>query len=577
MQLAFLTLMLWLSIAGVSSYKRNYEAKYTKANVPLWKQRACEKAQKYKANSHYVCDDKGDVKCLPGWQGDLCQVPMCRKGCDPMNGYCQRPGECRCRIGYTGELCDKCIPLPGCQHGDCTKPFECICRPGWDGLFCTEPTCRQGCHNTRGYCEAPGECRCRIGWAGRNCSDCSVLPGCQHGTCSKPLECQCLPGYTGLLCQTPICNADCHKQHGYCKKSGECRCKVGWTGANCDKCFPYPGCVNGDCEKPWECNCKPGWGGILCDEKLTYCKDHPNICENGGKCLSLTKEDGSYRCHCKQGYLGKNCEIIDEFLLTSTAAPRITPPPLISSEEEDDDEDTIEDLNDENEVLNITKEKEKNRDVINLKKNETMEGTKGTAEVNVTDIKKVEIFSLNMTLSDSGNGNETKVNITNNMEKVEIKPEIKNNVTLDKQVNNKTEVFVSLPTFNDISAADIIGTATASTQPPRMEESKKSTNKTRTEDSNIMIINKTKTTAATKPSTIANLSKIKLPTTSPTTLSPLSKLDDDQHLHTMPLKSSETKQKPEKEDDDDDEECNDDNDDECEYEDEEDEEDDDDD
>lgn len=53
-------------------------------------------------------------------------------------GYCQRPGECRCRIGYTGELCDKCIPLPGCQHGDCTKPFECLCRPGWDGLFCTE-------------------------------------------------------------------------------------------------------------------------------------------------------------------------------------------------------------------------------------------------------------------------------------------------------------------------------------------------------------------------------------------------------------------------------------------------------
>lgn len=47
---------------------------------------ACEKAQKYKANSHYVCDDKGDVKCLPGWQGDLCQVPMCRKSCDPMNG-----------------------------------------------------------------------------------------------------------------------------------------------------------------------------------------------------------------------------------------------------------------------------------------------------------------------------------------------------------------------------------------------------------------------------------------------------------------------------------------------------------
>ncbi|XP_037931168.1 delta-like protein 4 [Teleopsis dalmanni] len=310
------------------SFKRNYEAKYINSNIPEWKQRACEKPHKDKASTHYFCDTKGDVKCLPGWQGDLCQVPMCRRGCDPMNGYCQKPGECRCRIGYTGELCNKCIPLPGCQHGYCNKPFECICNTGWDGLFCTEPTCRQGCHSTRGYCEVPGECRCRIGWAGRNCSDCSVLPGCRFGTCSKPLECKCLPGYTGLLCSTALCADNCNKRHGYCLNPGECRCRVGWTGKNCDKCYPYPGCVNGDCDKPWECNCKTGWGGMLCDEKLTFCKDNPNICKNGGRCISTTHHDGSFQCHCKHGYLGKNCEITDEFLLTSTAEPRITPPTL---------------------------------------------------------------------------------------------------------------------------------------------------------------------------------------------------------------------------------------------------------
>ncbi|KAF7276390.1 hypothetical protein GWI33_010371, partial [Rhynchophorus ferrugineus] len=72
-------------------------------------------------------------------------------------------------------------------------------------------------------------------------------------------------------------------------------CKIGWWGKNCDKCFAYPGCVNGTCNKPWECNCKKGWGGMLCDEELTYCGDNPDACKNGGKCISLTRDDGSYR------------------------------------------------------------------------------------------------------------------------------------------------------------------------------------------------------------------------------------------------------------------------------------------
>lgn len=75
---------------------------------------------------------------IEGWQGDLCDVPMCRKGCDPMHGYCKKPGECRCNLGFYGDKCDRCIPLPGCQHGYCNVSFECICNKGWDGLFCTD-------------------------------------------------------------------------------------------------------------------------------------------------------------------------------------------------------------------------------------------------------------------------------------------------------------------------------------------------------------------------------------------------------------------------------------------------------
>lgn len=106
--------------------------------VPKWKKQACEIPSSQNEHSHYVCDDDGDVKCLPGWQGDLCDVPICRKGCDPQQGYCNRPGECRCKLGFYGERCDRCIPLPGCQNGGCTASFECVCNRGWDGLFCSE-------------------------------------------------------------------------------------------------------------------------------------------------------------------------------------------------------------------------------------------------------------------------------------------------------------------------------------------------------------------------------------------------------------------------------------------------------
>ncbi|GLH15475.1 Uncharacterized protein GBIM_19923, partial [Gryllus bimaculatus] len=82
--------------------------------------------------------EEGELVCLAGWTGDLCDVPICRRGCDPLQGYCKRPGECRCKIGFYGELCNKCIALPGCQHGYCNTSFECICDEGWDGLFCSE-------------------------------------------------------------------------------------------------------------------------------------------------------------------------------------------------------------------------------------------------------------------------------------------------------------------------------------------------------------------------------------------------------------------------------------------------------
>lgn len=73
-----------------------------------------------------------------GWQGDLCDVPICKRGCHPLNGFCKRPFECRCKLGFYGENCEHCIPLPGCQNGICHNPFECQCAKGWRGVFCNE-------------------------------------------------------------------------------------------------------------------------------------------------------------------------------------------------------------------------------------------------------------------------------------------------------------------------------------------------------------------------------------------------------------------------------------------------------
>ncbi|KAI4458908.1 notch ligand family member [Holotrichia oblita] len=243
-------------------------------DILIYTIQACEIPTSQNEHSHYTCDDDGEVKCLPGWTGDLCDVPKCRSGCDPLQGYCNRPGECLCKLGYYGERCNKCIPLPGCQHGYCNVSFECICQEGWDGLFCSEP----------------------------------------------------------------ICSKTCHKERGYCRKPGECRCKVGWWGKNCEKCYPYPGCANGNCTRPWECNCKPGWGGMLCDEELNYCEKNPDTCKNGSKCLSLTKEDGKFRCLCREGTSGKNCEL--STLTTTTTTTTVEP----ENEEEIEGGVTTEDL-----------------------------------------------------------------------------------------------------------------------------------------------------------------------------------------------------------------------------------------
>ncbi|XP_037944015.1 protein serrate-like [Teleopsis dalmanni] len=45
---------------------------------------------------HYTCGSEGQKLCLQGWQGVNCEEAICKPGCDPTHGKCDRPGECDC-------------------------------------------------------------------------------------------------------------------------------------------------------------------------------------------------------------------------------------------------------------------------------------------------------------------------------------------------------------------------------------------------------------------------------------------------------------------------------------------------
>ncbi|XP_016064622.1 PREDICTED: delta-like protein 3 [Miniopterus natalensis] len=203
--------------------------------------------------------------CGPG--EDECEAPpACRAGCSPEHGFCERPGECRCLEGWTGPLCtvpvstSTClssrgpssavtgclIPGPGpcdgnpCANGgSCSETsgsFECTCPRGFYGLRCevSGVTCADGPCFNGGLCVGGADpdsayiCHCPPGFQGSNCEKrvdrCSLQP-CQNGglcldlghalrcscragfagpRCEHDLDCACAPGYMGARCEFPV-------------------------------------------------------------------------------------------------------------------------------------------------------------------------------------------------------------------------------------------------------------------------------------------------------------------------------------------------------------------------------------
>ncbi|CAG9565824.1 unnamed protein product [Danaus chrysippus] len=296
---------------------------------------------------HYACSPAGDKRCLPGWQGDNCEKPVCKEGCHPTHGRCDKPGECSCRPGWRGELCSQCQPYPGCKHGYCNgSSWDCTCDTNWGGILCdqdlnycgTHEPCQHGgtCENT-----APDQylCTCAEGFSGVDCervdNPCAPQP-CAHGTCSlgpantSPAShaapagfvCSCDRGWTGPRCDADVddcASGPCHNG-GVCRDRLDaflCECTAGWTGATCtediDECAENNGgaegalgpCVNAAaCNNSaggYSCTCLAGWTGRDCELNVDDCTGQ---CLNGATCIDLVDD---FHCACAAGYAGRTC------------------------------------------------------------------------------------------------------------------------------------------------------------------------------------------------------------------------------------------------------------------------------
>lgn len=85
-----------------------------------------------------------------------------------------------------------------------------------------------------------------------------------------------------------------------------CMCCLSFAD-DINKCHPNPcmhGAVCNDDIYDYKCICKSGYQGKNCETDINKC--NPNPCLHGAVC----KDDNyDYKCICKSGYKGKNCEI----------------------------------------------------------------------------------------------------------------------------------------------------------------------------------------------------------------------------------------------------------------------------
>jgi len=230
-----------------------------------------------------------------GYTGRECEIPLCDPGCQH-SGNCTEPNVCDCSTaipGWNGTLCQNPICIEECVHGNCSGPNVCNCEnTGYTGTTCSEDV--NECQAAISPCDPITICINYPG--GYNCTSCPsgyngsgridqggcipiCSPPCQNGgVCSAPQTCNCAEtGYNGNTCAQEI---------DECLLSGACD--------------PLTNCTN--VPGGYQCSeCPAGYDGNGKTGCIAICNP---ACENGGTCQIVK---GEHVCVCLEGYSGDTC------------------------------------------------------------------------------------------------------------------------------------------------------------------------------------------------------------------------------------------------------------------------------
>ena len=265
-----------------------------------------------------VCVGSGDdfsCVCDHGYTGDFCKIDIDECESSPcINGICSNlPGSFKCECfsrKYTGTYCEKVIDfctLHPCDNSDSCVNEEfkrvCVCSSGYTGQSCRvpiDPCSPNPCH--AGYCVSENgsfQCYCPFAKTGNLCETevlrCTAEPTVCNGkgdcvdlTATK-IMCLCYPGYHGERCE----------QQDVLKTLSVAVCDcVSAPGVSCDK-------------TTGACRCPENRHGDRCQHNVDICAYH-QPCDNG-VCENLFDDPVLYRCKCKRGYRGKNCDELINF------------------------------------------------------------------------------------------------------------------------------------------------------------------------------------------------------------------------------------------------------------------------